>query len=192
MVQMQWGGSNVYPQSMFESQNKKNIWKIPFLKPLKNRSILHEHACVMNSMATTDKRDDWACVLNSKATTNKRADWTIMFGCVYFRRHENVIGINFAQKKKQKKNKKTNKQNKTSCQRATITHLWAIQIYRDFKDARGQLPPLWVVQSTTLNFERFQNIMYVLITCKFKKYLINSNREKVKEKISDTQEQLTL
>ena len=35
--------------------------------------------------------------------------------------------------------------------------------------------------------------MYVLIACKFKQYLINSNREKVeKNNLSDTQEQLTL
>ena len=33
--------------------------------------------------------------------------------------------------------------------------------------------PIW------LKFEHNQNIMYVLITCKFKKYLINSNQEKV-------------
>ena len=40
--------------------------------------------------------------------------------------------------------------------------------------------PIW------LKFEHNQNIMYVLITCKFKKYLNNSNQEKVETTIFQT------
>ena len=42
-----------------------------------------------------------------------------------------------------------------------------------FSDAQGQLTPIWP------KFELIQDIMHVLITCKFEKDRINSNGEKV-------------
>ena len=67
-------------------------------------------------------------------------------------------------------------------QRAMIAHLRAIinilGIFRCSRAANSTVRgPIW------LKIELIQNIMYVLITCKFKKYWINSNREKVKTSI---------
>ena len=61
-------------------------------------------------------------------------------------------------------------------QRATIAHLRAnINIWGHFRCSRAAnstvSSPIW------LKFDFIQNIMYVLITCKFKKYRINSKWE---------------
>ena len=66
---------------------------------------------------------------------------------------------------------------KQVAQRATIAHLGVIiNIWGLFRCSRAAkftvTGPIW------LKIEPIQNIIYVLITCKFKKYRINSNREK--------------
>ena len=66
-----------------------------------------------------------------------------------------------------------------SCyKRETIAHLKAIikfcRLFRCSRAANSTVSgPIW------LKFELIQNTMYVLITCKFKKYQINSKREKM-------------
>ena len=74
--------------------------------------------------------------------------------------------------------------------RATIAHLRAIiNLLGHFRCSRAAnftvSGPIW------LKFDLIKDIMHVLITYKFNKYLINSNRRKVETSILDTQGQLT-
>ena len=66
--------------------------------------------------------------------------------------------------------------------RATIAHLRAmINLWGLLRYSRASNAT--VSDIILLKIELIKNIMYVLITCKFKKSLINSNREKVETSI---------
>ena len=76
-----------------------------------------------------------------------------------------------------------NKNSIQVAQRATIAHLRAIinllGLFRLSRVANSTVSgPIW------LKFELIKGMMHILITCKFKKYLINSNQRKVDTSIS--------
>ena len=62
---------------------------------------------------------------------------------------------------------------KQVAQRATIAHLRDIMNIWGYFRCLHSRDPIWL----KLKNELMQNIMYVLITCKFKKYQMNSNQE---------------
>ena len=80
---------------------------------------------------------------------------------------------------------------KQEAQRAMIAHPRAIiNLLALFR--RSMTAYSTVSGPISLKFELIKDIMYVHIECRFKKYQVNSNREKEETSFLDTQGQLTM